>query len=353
MSNIDINKAIEYNKKKLGNLWWQEDLPVPLPLRLFGNFLIPVDSQMFAMVVAMYQNAHGLLPDGMLGPSTYAVMKSVEPATQENEVAHDFEDDEEHGNEVAFPEEIETFAPARTGVSNCLIIDGKSIALSQELIDLGITASNYWDDDEKRFDQYRKRSEVTHFVIHESVTMSASQTNRVLDIKRKRSAAKGQNRGKGYDYGIHLNLCPDGHITCHADLVRHRLVQANQLNDDSIGIEVVNPYNPKFAKPPFTETIDAPWWCWKPRNGKKVYTLPTPAQMRAIWPLCKFLCDVIPTLPLAFPTQHLGRRNTRIENWRNGAKPGPGIVAHRDFASHADGRYLLEHCIEQNKKEGG
>lgn len=349
MSGLDVTGAIAYNKSKAGKLWKQEDLPWPLSFKILRDFFIPVDSPAFVTGVAMFQGMHGLLPDGKLGPATYAIMRSVKPAVQENEVAHDFEETE-NDRDVAFPADADTFAPARTDVSNCLIIDGKSVKLSAELLKLGITASNYIDDDERHFEQFRPRKKVTHFVIHESVTMSAAQTIRVLDGKRRSSARAGKNDGKGWDYGIHLNLCPDGHIICNADLVRERLVQANQLNDESFGMEVVNPYNPKFAKPPFTETIPGPWWCWKPKNGKKIYTLPTPAQMRAIWPLCRFLAGAISTLPLAFPTADLGAKKTRIEGWGKGAQPSPGIVAHRDFASHADGRYLLEHCIEQMNK---
>jgi len=360
MPGLDVTAAIKYNKKKAEKLWKQADLPWPLSFNVPPvGFFIAVDSQAFVTVVAMFQGMNGLLPDGHLGPATLAVMKSTPSLVTESEASHDFEgpteaddgeDEEENKNSLAFGADQEVIAPARTGVSNCLIINGKSVKLPEAMLRLGITASNYIDDGEKHFSQNRSRTRVTRFVIHESVTMSAAQTNRVLDAKRRGSGRKGKNRGKGWDYGIHLNLGPDGHISCHADLVLERLVQANQLNDDSFGIEVVNPYNPKFGRGPFTETIPGPWWCWKPKNGKKVYCLPTPAQMRAMYPLCKFLCEKISSLPFEFPTADLDRKHGRIDGWRDGKKPGPGIVAHRDFASHADGRYMLEHCIEMDKK---
>lgn len=316
---------------------------------------MPVDSQMFVTSVAVFQNSHGLLPDGKVGPATLSIMRSTKPAVVESEEAHDFETvDEEEAPAIvksapAFGEDAADFEPAREGVSNCLIIDGQRVRLSDEMLGLGITASNYLDDEEHQFTQFRNRKahQVTHLVIHESVTMSAAQTNRVLEAKRRKSGRKGKNGGKGWDYGIHLNMSPDGHISCHADLIRHRLVHANQLCTESVGLEVVNPYNPKFAKPPFTRTMDGPWWCWRPENGERVYTLPTDAQMRAIGPLCKFLCDNIAALPFEFPTKDLNRKNKRIDGWNSGKEPAPGIVAHRDFASHADGRYLLEHVIEQ------
>lgn len=355
MQGLDIVGAIKYNLKKSGKLWRQEDLPWPLSLGVINRFFINVNSPMFVTVVAMFQSQHGLLGDGKLGPATYALMRSTLKPASESDVAHDFETQEigddgevedERKNDAAFFPEKENFSPARVGVSNCLIIRSKRVELSPELLALGITASNYLDDGEKHFDQHRKRGRVSHFVIHESVTMSAAQTNRVLDAKRRKSGKRGKNRGKGWDYGIHLNLAPDGHISCHADLLEHRLVQANQLNQESFGIEVVNPYNPKFGRGPFTEVIPGPWWCWRPKNGKRLYTLPTAAQMRAIYPLCKFLAEVVPGLPFEFPTADLGPKNKRIKGWDKGAKPAPGIVAHRDFASHADGRYLLEHVIK-------
>lgn len=345
MAGINLSGAVKYNAKVDGVLWQQKDLPWPLNIEIpIMGFLIKSDSHSFATAVAMFQNHHGLKGDGYLGPATYAAMQAIEQAVPENEAGRDFESDESIG--PAVQEVREEFKPARQGVSNCLIIDGQEVEIPESMRELGITASNYIDDGEKFFSQHRRRASVTNFVIHESVTMSVAQTNRTLDNKRKRSIG-GKGGKRGWDYGIHLNLAPDGHISCHADLVRHRLVQANQLNDKSFGIEVVNPYNPKFAKPPFQEIIEGPWWCWKPRNAKKLYTLPTPAQMRAIYPLVKFLTSVIPSLPLEFPTAHLNAKQRRIEGWEDRAIPGPGIVAHRDFASHADGRYLLEHCIEK------
>lgn len=356
MRGIDFTGAIKYNMDRSKKLWRQDDLPWPLSLKIMGKFIIGIDTINFATAVAMFQNAQGLLPDGKLGPATYAIMRSLPTIAEESAAAHDFEsksinedgETEDYGR-LALAPPSNIIHSARENVSNRLIIDGESVQLPESMLNVGITASNYIDDGEHYFSQHRSRKKVTNFVIHESVTMSAAQTNRVLDSKRVRSAKDGKGGGKGWDYGIHLNLAPDGHISCHADLVRHRLVHADQLNDSSFGIEVVNPYNPKFGRGPFTETIPGPWWCWTPSNAKKVYCLPTPAQMAAIFHLCRFLCETIPDLPFEFPTAHLNSRKRRIDGWDNRANPGPGIVAHRDFASHADGRYLLEHVIYLSK----
>lgn len=350
MQGIELTKAKKYNKRKAGKLWNQKDLPWPLSMNFpHLGFQIDVASDTFVFVAAAFQKMHGLLPDGQIGPATLAVINTTETIIAESEVGHDFESEDE--KDIAIPK-IRTVStsPARPGVSNCVIINGKSIPLPNSMVQMGMTASNYQDDGDHQFTQYRKRTRVTAFVLHESVTMSVPQTNRILDKKRERSARKGQNNGKGYDYGIHLNLAPDGHISCHADLVLHHLVHAGYMNASSFGIEVVNPYNPAFGGAPFNKVIDGPWWCWNPKKGDKVYTLPTPAQMRVIFPLVKFLTEAIDTLPLEFPTAGLNSRNRRIEGWKDGAKTKPGIVAHRDFASHADGRYMLEYCIDQNSK---
>jgi len=47
-------------------------------------------------------------------------------------------------------------------------------------------------------------------------------------------------------------------------------------------------------------------------------------------------------------TAGLGRGHAKIKGWdaKPAAVPGPGVVAHRDFAGHADGRYLLEQLME-------
>lgn len=371
MRGIDIPGAQKYNLEiaKGGKLWKQTDLPWPLNLNvsipIIGSaFLIPIDSIQFALSVATFQAQNGLLPDGKLGPATFAVMSAMDDIAPDGESAHDFdeeplneemdpdEDDVDNGRNVSAsisikPEKVIGYKPARSNVSNCLIIAGESVKLSDELLSLGITASNYLDDDEYQFKNFRKRKAAKHFVLHESVTMSGAQTNRVLDKKRARSAKNGKNGGRGYQYGIHLNLEPNGHITCHADLVFHRLVHANQINNTSVGIEITNPYNPKFGRGPFTNIIEGPWWCWKPANAERLYTLPTAPQLRALLPLCKFIADHINGIPMEFPTRNLDGRRPRIERWDEGASPPPGIVAHRDFSTHADGRYPLEYIIQQ------
>jgi len=348
MKGIDLPRAIKYNTKRSKTLWSQDELPWPLSAKNQLGYFIPADSRGFAWAIASFQKLHGLQADGRLGPATIAVMRARTIPEEPSSAGSEFERDWPE-MEVPRPRPLST-EPARKGASNRLIIDGESVKLPESMLELGITASNYRDDNDIRFDQFEKRSRVTSLVIHESVTMSSAQSNRLLMERREKSAALGHNDGKGWDYGVHLNLAPDGHITCHADLVTHRLVHAKQLNDTSIGLMVVNPYNPAFAAPPYDEVVIGDWWCWRPRNRHRLYTLPTQQQMRAVVPLLKFLTETIESLPLEFPTADLDKDNTRIDGWKDGAKPEPGIVAYRDFSAFASGRYILEHCIKENTK---
>jgi hypothetical protein len=343
--------AIRHNTESAKKMWGQDDLPLPFCIRTIAKgtfgvdapFCFPAETGEFAAMVAIFQKAHGLRVDGKLGSSTLAAMRSATAARPPGEDGHDF-------GEVKPRLKRKRLKP-RIGVSNKLVINGRLVKISDEMISKGIGASNYDDDGEHQFSDFQPRDGVRFVVIHESVTMCVAETNRILKLKKMKSSAAGDNGGKGHDFGTHISIAPDGHIVCHADLVLHRLVHANQMNDESISIQVVNPYNPMFARPPFDRVIPGPWWCWKPEGAPKLYTPPTDAQLLSLSLLVEFLPKQIDSLPLAFPTKNLNAENRRIEGWDQGALPGSGgIVAHRDFTAHSGGRYLLEHCIEQMNK---
>ena len=128
------------------------------------------------------------------------------------------------------------------------------------------------------------------------------------------------------------------------------MVHANQLNDTALGIEVVNPYAPKIAAGMPFETIPAEWWTWCPDKEDRRYVLPSRKQLKALRILVPFLCKEL-GIPYVFPTADLNKKKRKVDKvkvgWRKKMIPGPGVVAHRDFASHADGRYLLEYLIKQ------
>jgi hypothetical protein len=345
---IDAREASAYNGSLRGKLWNQEELPPPYSLAT----VFPADGEAFAHVVAAFQILAGLKVDGKLGSDTLGAMRTILQVTDapfyaDTDGDADADADNENSLELQPVPEVPALA-GRLGVSNCLRIGGRSVPVPEEMVAAGISASNFHDDDEHHFDAWERRKQCKYFVIHESVSMSQKSTIRTLEAKKRRSIRQGKNSGRGYPYGIHLICAPDGHLSCHADLLEETVTHASQLNRESVGCEWVNPYNPKWARHPFDSVIPAPWWCWVPKNAEPLYTLPTTPQLVAAFHLSKFLVASLPDLPMIFPTADLGPRNGRIKDWQkpHRRKPGAGIVAHRDFSSHADGRYLLEHVLQ-------
>ena len=323
LSSRNLGAAQAYNRAHDGVLWRRDALAWPL------CGADPASPE-FALLVAQFQIDHGLRVDGMLGPNTLSTMRAV--ATTEDDTQDALE-----RNPAGAPDAREC--------SHRVVVDGASIDIPPETVAAGLRVSNHVDDGEHAFEPYPRRESPRHFVIHESVTRTAAGVVRVLEGKKARSARNGRNGGRGYRYGVHFVLAPDGHVSQHADLRTTWLVHANQLNRSSIGCEIVNPYSARRLLPPFTATIPRRWWTWVPRGAPALYTLPTDAQLRSLRALISFVTSVLPEIPLVFPTATLNHRRTRIDGWRDGAMPGHGIVAHRDFSSHADGRYPLEKMI--------
>jgi len=167
-------------------------------------------------------------------------------------------------------------------------------------------------------------------VIHENAGVSASRCKDTLDKK---------------GLGIHLILARNGKFSCHADLINDVCWHGNQLNPTSIGIEVINPYYPKIGRVVSypVDIIPSKWWTHILGNNKG-YVLPTTEQIEALKIVIPWLCSEL-NIPYAFPTWYLNKTQHRIKRWMLRAKPEPGIVAHRDYWSHSDGRYLLERLI--------
>jgi hypothetical protein len=214
------------------------------------------------------------------------------------------------------------------------VIDGSLVSAPSEL-----TVNNYLEDNEPCFLHRKRTKPLTHLVLHETAGRTARGCKNTL-------LRKG--------YGVQLILDRDGTISCHGDLVTDQMTHANQLNKTSIGIEIVNPYAPSIAKGmEDLEIIPAKWWTWCRKKDKR-YVLPTTKQLNTLVVLLPWLCKVL-GIPLEFPTQYLGPKKRKILGWRKPpigwrAKPKAGIVAHRDFATHADGRYPLEYVMERISK---
>ena len=201
---------------------------------------------------------------------------------------------------------------------NTLIVAGTDV-----VVPAGLRVRNYRDPDVTRF-KGRDRSgrAVTELILHETVTRSTAATVRVL-LKRK--------------LGVQLIVGPDGEVTQHGDLAHDRLAHAGGHNGPSVGIEVVNPYYPKYAsaKLPWKRIIDAPW------AHQKRYVVPTPAQAEATTQLVRLLAgnDVE---QLSIPRTWRGLSGTRLAMSRlaDGDQRVSGIYAHTYF-HHADGAWLV------------
>lgn len=301
----DLTKAGLFNASKAGVLWNVADLPPPL------NQGDP-KSAGFCNLVLQFQILHGLMADGMLGSATLSAMREVDTSTDLG--VGDGQED------------IPNVVPPRLGCSNHLIANGKKIP-----VPAGVSLTNYLEDKEVHFAGAQPRGKkVQHLVFHESVSRDAPSTIRIL---------------KGRNLGVHLVLAPDGHISQHCDVVTEKIAHGNQLNGSSIGFEIVNPYTGGNLRAPFTNTLPAQWWTWVPKDGKELYTTPTESQLKTLAIFVPWLCGVVPDLPYSFPTADLNATNQKIANWDAAGKPAPGIVAHRDYSSHADGRYPLEWLI--------
>ena len=325
LDKIKLLDAVRYNSNKVNKLWKLHDLPEPLSDG-------PIDSEFVAWVCA-YQTENKIVADGKIGPKTLEFIKA-----ERNKVK-----DITKSIRKSSPPSI--FMDDR-GPSNMIIILGKRVKLPEEMIVKGYIATNYLDDGEPRFSHKRRKHALTNFVCHETCGSTAEGCKITLIRER---------------YGVQLIMDPWGRISCHGDLVLDQVVHANQLNSRSIGMEVVNPYSPIYVRDRdeelWVKRIPRQWWTWKPsafsedikkilkRKGlKKVpnqYVCPTDDQMESARIFIPWVVKKIGLFPYEFPT----------ENTRKKVKfPGPGVVAHRDLASHSDGRYMLEMLIRESKK---
>ena len=209
-----------------------------------------------------------------------------------------------------------------------VIIDSKFIDPPE-----GLIVKNWAFDEEPIFKHRPRKKKLIHLVLHETAGRTASGCKRTL-------LKKGS--------GVSFIVGRDGVISQHGDPITDRMVHANQLNETSIGIEFVNPYAPKLAKGMPVKTIPAQWWTWCPDKNDKRYVTPSPKQMKVLEIFVPWLCEQC-GIPYEFPTSDLNKKKRKCDRvgWRKKRIPGPGVVAHQDFATHADGRYLLEYLMSK------
>jgi hypothetical protein len=209
--------------------------------------------------------------------------------------------------------------------SEMVIVDGKPVAPPD-----GVSVKNFLDPSVYRFSNQKRTSPVTEFVVHETVTRSWKSTVQVLQPK---SASNPGGRG----LGVHFIADADGTLYQHGDLATDLLWHASQHNGPSVGVETVNPYDPKIAPSggPWTDVIQsAPWAA----GGK--YVVPTPEQAETV---CQtILWATSPDSGLEIPRVWVGLRGSVLAMGPVGAAKtvSPGIYAHHYFG-HADGAWLV------------
>jgi len=201
--------------------------------------------------------------------------------------------------------------------SDTLIVAGQDIDAP------GMRVRNFRDPEVVRFKgQSRVGRVVNELILHETVTRSTAATVSVL-LKRK--------------LGVQLIVGPDGEVTQHGDLAHDRVAHAGGHNGPAVGVEVVNPYYPKYtsAKLPWQRVIDAPW------AHQKRYVVPMPEQAEATTELVRLL-TAGNIAGLAIPRTWRGLTGTRLSMNRlaDGEVRKPGIYAHTYF-HHADGAWLV------------
>ncbi len=197
----------------------------------------------------------------------------------------------------------------------------------------GVAIRNFKDPGVFRFkNQVKPNRAVTEVVVHETVTRSWSDT---VDVLRQRGL------------GVHFIADADGTIYQHADLQSDEMWHASQHNGVSVGIEVVNPYEPGLAHPggPWTGILDNVPWSASQRPAKK-YLLPTPEQAEATCQLINWLTSAAAN-PLTIPQKWPGLAQSgekvtlalsRVEACKT--PPDPGVLAHMYFG-HGDGAWLV------------
>lgn len=192
----------------------------------------------------------------------------------------------------------------------------------------GLLVRNFRDPSVHRFHNATRTPPIANAIIlHETVTTSWESTVNVL-----------KQRG----LGVHFIVDSDGKVYQHADAYTDIMWHGTLFNRTSVGIEVVNPYEPRFLPKGGSAwgdaIIDAPWAAGDARK----YVVPTPSQAEAASKLVDFLSSARAN-PIAVPQHWPGfQGSSRLSFGRikADASPNPGIHAHMYFG-HGDGAWLV------------
>lgn len=261
----------------------------------------PVHSTLFVNWTRDFQKANGLKSDGYFGDATLAKFRSV----------------------VGPP--IPTTTVPVAGRS--MAVPGLCKPVLNWYADGGFRATG-------RLDEMRIPTEI---VIHESVTPSAKSTFRAFSRRREYTNKKGQVRT--YQAGTHLLIDHDGTLYVLGDLVFDSLNHVpGGHNVESIGIEIVNPYEP--GKNPgdseWRNVLRPAGWA---HGGE--YVCPTLEQCATLATVIRWIWCAVKSVPrkwhgLVGDDEFL---MGKVDESRKFAAPSPGIWAHQHIGGHADASF--------------
>jgi hypothetical protein len=211
-----------------------------------------------------------------------------------------------------------------------IIVDGKELAGPDN-----VTVKNFKTDPSVFHfkNQARPLHAVTEVVVHETVTVSWANTVAVL---------------KARGLGVHFIADPDGTIYQHADLLTEEMWHASQHNGVSVGIEVVNPFEPQIAPKngPWTGRLEKALWTRGVAPVNHVYVVPTIEQCESVCQLLNWLSSSEAN-PVTIPQQWQGietkdgKTTLALGRVAKTNTPNtPGILAHMYF-NHGDGAWLI------------
>lgn len=207
-----------------------------------------------------------------------------------------------------------------------IIIDGKL----QSVFDTDLEMRNFYWRTPRLIGPPRYTGNVTEIIVHETAGPARDVATTIRSLKRRK-------------LGVHFIIGPEGEITQHADLVHDAVSHAGPHNKRAVGIEVFNPYYPKYLKSgPWEKVIDARW-----AHGRK-YVVPVIEQLEALYQLLTFLTQTkterfdVPWSIIGLDVAKKRLSMSRVPWTKWGKKPG--IYAHAAFA-HADGAFPLLYCL--------
>ena len=295
------SRALEYNRRKHPDVTSVRRLQ-----QVIGATADGVWGPKTVRRVTKWQTANGLTADGMVGPAT---MRGIEAQA------------------ARIPSMRRPAPRTKSKAQGVAIVNG--LDLEPPVKDW----TNYRAADVRLF-KHRKRKPqtTTEIVVHESVTRSRATTQRILDKR---------------NLGVHLMIDADGSVSQHADLAAHRLVHCRSHNGPSVGVEVINPYEPRHLREgsPWTQVMDpAPW------AHTRKYVMATEAQCVTLAAVIDWLVDLeLVEIPRVFWGVH-----TNPRRWYLSQVPGtdgsdendladrhPGIWSHEQIGDHSDGSWPL------------